>query len=190
MTHRQLNIFRVYSLADADEIDAGLRWYAEVHEDATRIAAYSGKSVSTVSAIIAALSPGLRWSVNVEAAERVINGKSLSGLGVRWGDGRDKAIRILNGHDPRVVLGGNKVRSFWHCIAEPTNRSHVCVDGHAYAIAVGKRITVDKTPNINDRLYNVIRRDYIAVANAIGIAPYQLQAITWLAWRRLHAVKI
>jgi hypothetical protein len=180
----ELNILRAYHSATADEMDAGLRWYKFAHDEACRL----HKDCKIGSAILAAVSPGLRWESNVQAAERIIKKRSLTGLGVRWFDGVKKARKILRGGDPNVILGGNKVRAFYHCILNPNNDVHVCIDGHAYAIWAGKRITLDKTPNMTNRLYHKISSSYVSVSRDLGIRPNQLQAITWCAWRRLHGV--
>lgn len=186
MTIRQLNIHRVYSQASADEISTGLGWYKDAHQQADDI---RGKlTVLQCAGIIAALSPGLRWENNIEAAERIIKGRSLKGLGIRWYDGVKKARRIKRGENPSVVVQGNKTRAFMALLANPDNAVSVCIDGHAYAIAVGRRIPLDEIPPITDSLYNKLSADYLTVARAIGILPCQLQAITWVTWRRLHGV--
>jgi hypothetical protein len=78
------------------------------------------------------------------------------------------------------------VRAFFACISEPATTQAVCIDGHAYSIWAGRRITLDAVPPVSDRLYNRIVGDYVVVAKHLGIRPHQLQAITWVAWRRLH----
>lgn len=188
MTKRQLNIFAVYSQATAAEQRAGIAWYADAHAEAKRLAKANDLTLHQTSAVIAALSPGLRWERNIEAAERLILGESLDGLGIRWYDGVRKAKKILMGADPNTVLRGNKVRAFWACIESPAKSLSVCIDGHAYSIWAGRRITLDEIPPINNRLYNRLSADYTAVALEIGISAPQLQAITWVAWRRIHEV--
>lgn len=188
MTVRQQNILRTYHAATADEIRDGMTWYRAANEEADRLATENNLTVRQTSAIIAALSPGLRWERNVEAAERVILGESLDGLGVRWYDGVRKAKRILRGHNPDVVLRGNKVRAFNSCIADPSMTMAVCVDGHAYAIWCGKRINLEDVPTMNNRLYHRIAGDYVRVAIDLAIRPCQLQAIVWVCWRRIHDV--
>lgn len=186
MTHRQLNIFRTYSNATAEEIDNGLRWYATAHDEAKRL----HENIRIGAAVIAAVSPGLRWERNIEAAERILASRTLNGLGVRWYDGVKKAKRVMRGDNPDVVLKGNKVRAFYACIVNPNQSLHCCVDGHAYAIWAGRRINLTEVPNITDKLYRRIEADYAAVAKTISIKTHQLQAITWLTWRRLHGVEL
>ncbi len=190
MTTKQLNIHRVYSQATADEMSAGLGWYKAAHDEAARLAKENNLTIEQTSAIIAALSPGLRWERNIEAAERVIRGRSLNGLGVRWYDGVKKARRIRKGQNPAVVLKGNKVRAFWSNILNPARSSAVCVDFHAHSIWSGNRWTADKAPSLSDGLYNRVATDYVVVAKDLGLTPCQLQAIVWVAWRRIHDVAI
>lgn len=175
-------ILRVYQQALPDEIEQGKCWYHIAHNAAKSL----GVSVECGAGVIAALSPGLKWEVNVEAARRVIQGESLKGLGVRWKDAINKAQKIANGANPLDVLRGNKVRAFYQCILNPDTCCHVCVDGHAYSIWKGKRIPTDQTPQIGNPLYRKISNAYVKAANALSLKPHELQAITWLVWRRLY----
>ena len=82
------------------------------------------------------------------------------------------------------------------------SEDHVCIDGHAYSIWFGDRLTMKEVPNIGKRLWSNIEEDYVAAADLINdrdewkkpdqdnarLSPYQVQAITWCAWRRLHGV--
>ncbi len=189
---RQLNILRVYHKAGSGEIDAGLRWYLFAHEEAIRLSGLSASPIfdtpDAAAGIIAAVSPGLRWESNIAAAECIIRGEELNGLGVRWYRNVVKAKRILEGEQPAIVLKGNKVRAFWHNILYPLTSESVCIDGHAFAIWAGKRIMLDEVPSLTSKRYTAIESDYRAVANMVGIRPSQLQAITWCVWRRIHGV--
>lgn len=179
------NILKVYDRATASEINEGLIWYSRANAEARIL--HDKPSVGC--AAVAALSPGLRWERNIEAARRVIDGESLDGLGVRWYDGVRKAERIVAGEKPLDVLRGNKVRAFYRCIINPKNSRDVCLDGHAYAIWAGRRMNLLDVPNITDRMYSAISEDYRQAAELIGILPNQIQAITWIVWRRIHLDK-
>lgn len=181
---RLANILRVWEQATKSEMADGLSWYANAHDDAKTIAS----TVEIGAGCIAALSPGLRWDNNVEAARRIIDRESLDGLGVRWYDGVRKAEKIRDGRRPDSVLKGNKVRAFYQCIRRPDTRLHVCIDGHAYAIWAGRRIALADTPTLTDKLYYTLSEDYTLAGNAVGVLPHQIQAVTWTVWRRLHDV--
>lgn len=180
------NILAVYSQATAEEITAGREWYAKAHDECDDLHFFPRMGPG----IVAALSPGLRWEVNIEAARKFIAGDSIIGLGIRYTANLNKAARILSGEFPECVLGGNKVRAFYRCILNPENRTHVCVDGHAYSIWRAKRIPLDQTPNLGRRgRYHRIAEDYCKAAKATGLLPNQIQAVTWCTWRRLHGVE-
>lgn len=186
MTQKQMNIFRVYSQATADEIDNGLRWYTMCRDDAYRMIP---DDVNKAAAIIAVLSPGMKFEYNLLAAEALIAGESLDGFGVRWYANVKKARRILAGESADRVLSGLKVRAFYACIINPLSNV-VCVDSHAYGIWVGRYVIGEDVPDLRfHNRYSKISADYQAVAKYIGIAAGQLQAICWVCWRRLNEVK-
>ena len=185
------NILKIYDKATRDDIDEGLTWYSRANAEARCIAS-NGTTWHKACAAIAAISPGLRWEKNIEAARRVICKEPLDGLGIRWYDGVRKAERIVNGENPLDVLRGNKVRAFYRCIVNPRDDKSVCIDGHAYSIWAGRRLLTSGTkrdgnvvPNITDKMYESIAKDYREAAELAGILPNQMQAITWVVWRRM-----
>lgn len=192
MNHNQHNIIRVYNRANADQIRDGLNWYQSAHAECVRLAdLLPDKMVYRAAGIVSAISPGLRWEVTVEAAERIIRHESLEGIGQRYAIHRRKAERIRDGSSLGKEFYGpdrDKTRNFWHLLCHPANPLAVCVDGHAYSIWFGSRIKLDQTPYLRGRLYIRIARDYITVARDLGILPCQLQAITWITHRHFHEI--
>ena len=107
----------------------------------------------------------------------------------------EKAIKVLKCEEPEqipVILNGRKITSFYHCIMG--DQSDVCVDGHAYSIWVGDRLTMKQVPNIGKKLYQTITDAYILATKIVNarhnltLKPYQIQSITWNAWKRIHGV--
>ena len=101
-----------------------------------------------------------------------------------------KAIKILDqdtdiGTNPTDVLKGPKLCEFYSCIM---GLSDVCIDGHAYSIWFGDRVTLANVPSIGVKLRRQIKADYEAVADANNLQPYEVQAITWTTHRRIHGV--
>jgi hypothetical protein len=79
------------------------------------------------------------------------------------------------------------VRSFyWNILG---HASHVTVDRHAVAIVYGRALS-DREIKILERCgaYAYIAASYRAAARSLGLEPSTLQAITWLAWRRLKGL--
>ena len=95
------------------------------------------------------------------------------------------------------VLGGRKVRSFFHNLTG--HNHHVTVDRHAASIALlgpsadkdGRRTATlsDRDLKVLDRpgAYVLIAACYRSVARSLDIPPSALQAITWCYWRQTSA---
>ena len=199
------SILGCYFTATASEKNEGSRWYDDAHCRAVAISNQYDCTLEVACGVIAALSPNNRWNRNLRDAEALIQAagagasdEDLSAIKVStFGRNKQKAIAIIRntGHDVTIgdILNGQKIRAFYACILDPARTDYVCVDGHAYSIWLGERVPTTQTPSISKRLYDQIARDYQAAAMSIkGVtgACYsgaQVQAITWVAWRNLHA---
>lgn len=189
------NILAVFFNATDLETINGAEWYPVANQAALIMAQRHGVTLETAAGIIAALSPNNNWERNLIDAESLIGAYSMGGYDAAnsikvstYNANKIKALDILSGETPLQILGGLKVRAFYDCII---GGDSVCVDGHAYAIWRGERITTTKTPKITPKIYDAIVADYRMAANTINSilnAKYtaaQIQAITWLAWRRM-----
>ena len=195
------NILAVYDLATTGERREGHDWYARAYHVASDIASEHGISLEAAAGVIAALSPNNRWERNIVDAENVIRAFSIGGAEeaervkvCTYGKMRTKAIQILEATsivDHVDILNGRKITAFYRCIIGCSDA--VCIDGHAYSIWVGDRLTMKQVPNIGKRLYAEIVSDYVEAArilseNGTSVSAFEVQAITWCAWRRLHGV--
>jgi hypothetical protein len=189
------SILAVFFSASDLETISGAQWYETAQNAAATIAARYSVSADIAAGVIAALSPNNRWERNLRDADNLIGAHTLGGysdaLEIKtstYNRNKIKALSILEGSAPLEVLGGLKVRAFYSCI---TGGNEVCIDGHAYAIWRGERISTSSTPKISAKLYGSIVADYVkatATINSVmgtNYRPYQVQAITWLAWRRM-----
>jgi hypothetical protein len=176
------NILRCFWKAKPDELHHGLAWYAQAAgESCRRIPDYNRE---TVLGVVAALSPQTAWARNIKYAEMLIYEGRCPSTGTRMRTASD----ILAGANPAERLGGNKVRSFYECLRDQESDA-VCVDGHAFSCWSGERIATSKCPRIGDKLYGVIADDFREAARVVGVRPHQVQAATWVTWRRLHGVR-
>lgn len=185
------NLKRAYACANADDIAYGLNWYQIAHDVACKLADDYGCTVKQACGVIAALSPGRNWEVNQDDAKTIIahysigkRGKELPLVGsYGWGN-IIKAERILSGESPLDVLGGEKVRSFFCNIYDPTSEECVTIDRHAKSAALGE-VLGDKgtVPSKGEYLY--LSEHYRKLAAKLNLLPHQLQAIVWVVWRRL-----
>ena len=199
------NILGVFALATAGELQEGLEWYHRANRVAAEIASAHGISLETAAGVIAALSPNNRWERNIVDAENLIRAFSIGGADeaenvkvCTYGKMRTKAIQILEATsivDHASILNGRKITAFYECIIGRMDA--VCVDGHAYSIWFGDRLTMKQVPNIGKRLYAEIVSDYVEAARILSepgtlgvgtVTAFEVQAITWCAWRRLHGV--
>lgn len=153
---------------------AGREWY---REGAATVAAIGGElEHERAAAIVAALSPRVRWRTNVRMAARIIAGAEVGGLPRNIA----KAEAIRDGAEPETALGARafKVRAFWRNLAGDGDA--VTVDVWAQRAATGRR---DDAPPGTARQYDAIADAYRAAARIVGERPCDFQAIIWLSVR-------
>ena len=187
-------ILKVYRSATSDEIEFGMKWYAIAKRDATKIAKEFGISINTTVGVIAALSPNLGWNLNVRAARDLIgaftSGRNIDDVIVSaYPANKRKAWDMLEQKMVRkkalmAKLNGRKTTAFF---ANIIGLDVVTVDGHAKNIHDGLR-RVLKNNNVGVKEYRIIADAYYKAADTVGIKGYQMQAITWVAWRRQHNI--
>ena len=202
LTSRTTAILGTYYQANPDDIAQGLDWYPSAHRTALALSGPFACGVITSAGVIAALSPNNKWERNLIDTQRLLDTFKTDGAYAAsqlkvstFDNNKAKALAILKMQSPTVddvatVLNGLKTSAFYRCILGDTQT--VCVDGHAYSIWIGHRITTTKTPKISPRLYNQITNDYQAAARIVSttsqpVAPAELQAITWLTHKRITA---
>ncbi len=192
-------ILRTFDQATEDDIQYGIRWYANAKAECQSIATGQRLPLHIVVGVVAALSPNNRWERNLRDAEQMIAKWSV-GLAVddvkvcTYRAMRQKAWNILNAwgssqidvDDVLVILNGQKIVAFAECIL---GRDTCCIDGHAFNIARGERValTSDKT-NVGKRLFRDLQQAYRNAAKKRGFTAYEMQAITWTVWRRQHGI--
>jgi len=202
------NILSVYYAAGPVETDYGMTWYTTAHMIARALAnAHAGQTdpvhgrgvtLEAVAAVLSALSPSNAWATNVRDADKMLSvfmaGGKLADFTVStYNANKRKAWAILTGAlTPAEAFGKNtslKTRAFWRNILDPHSAcAHVVVDGHAYGIWLGERRPLAKTPKLSPKLYQTVADAYAEAARAVGVAPSQMQAVTWVTWRNLHNV--
>lgn len=169
-----------YEQADERTREAGAGWYpvaAELAEEIGTLACVDPLADPTVigAGILAALSPRIQWSYNITAARAVAIRPYLRPSGI-FTSSWLKAQRICNGDAPSKVLGGRKVTSFYRNILG--DDSVVCVDGHAYRLAVGPGCKGKHLERKGE--YDRVEASYILAARQAGVSPTTMQACTWL----------
>lgn len=177
------NILKVYRLATTDEHDDGLTWYPRANALATDIA--NGDTLRG-SGVLASFSPLTPWWRNVElATDSLRTGIARTDT---LGNSSRAAQRIIDGESPYDVLRGPKTRAFCENIHAAGVSDNVTVDVHAASIARGVAIP-SSAMKLNKTQYAEIADCYRRAAAREGIAVTALQAVTWVAWRRMHPNK-
>ena len=206
LSHNAREIVAKFTLATSQEVQLGVDWYPSALDIANRIAVKYGVSAETAAGVIAALSPNNRWERNIVDAENIIKCWAAGGtrsdlLAVKvcpYGKMKEKAIAILwNQDDPELpiayILNGKKIIEFFNCITNPL-LNDVCIDGHAYSVWFGQRLTMKEVPAIGKKLRSQIKTDYRDATAFINeeLGTYYsastIQAITWVTHKRIHNV--
>jgi len=196
MTTIVRNILKVFRLATTGEVYNGTTWYGSAQYEATNIAYAHDLPLRIVVGVIAALSPNNKWERNVSNASDMI-AVFLGGGTVEmckpstYLKMRDKAWLILEqmpATDAEVieVLNGQKITSFFLNIM---GINTCTVDGHAFNIANGKRIGLTEPEvNITKGQYKELQDAYKRAGKRVGLKAFEIQAITWVVWKRIHNI--
>jgi len=202
LSHNAREIVARFTLATSQEVQLGCDWYPSALKIAARIGEKYGLSAETVGGVIAALSPNNRWERNIVDAEAIIKcwragGTRTDMLAVTcctYSKMKAKAVDILTRDIPIVeILNGKKLIEFFNCITNPM-LNDVCIDGHAYSVWFGKRLTMKEVPSIGKKLRATIKQDYRDATAFINeelgehYHPSDIQAITWVTHKRIHNV--
>ena len=192
LTPTTRNILRAYRAASPDEVAQGLAWYTRAQDLAAEL---DPGHVARAAAVIATLSPQASWSRNVSTA-RLAYRMRRADVTV-FADGlpttritavKAHAILQSTSDDLDDLVHGPKVRAFWRSIIEPDSDA-VTIDRHAFDVAVGQVVPERIRNNVLKRVgvMETFAQAYRRAAKRAGITPAQMQAITWIYWRRNRA---
>lgn len=175
------NILKVYNQASNKTISNN--WYVEANEFASTLSQKYGVKLSVACGIIAALSPLKSWTENKRIAESFL--KTGKGKHVKAFVNKALQIKQCDGDIETValILGGNKVISFFINILEPYQQNFVTIDRHALCIAVGKNLSEAEQRGLTFKQYEFFVTAYNVAGTKAGISPVLMQSITWVTWR-------
>lgn len=193
------NILEIYSKALPDELQAGKQWYKQANEIASAMAIKYNLSLHHCAGIIASLSPATSWNQNIVDSNHFCAylkaGKDIHSITVTtYGNNKDKAYYIyshpeLNEEEVyKIILGAskkvNKTSSFYLNILHPDNDSVVTIDRHSFRVNLG--ITELINIQLTENRYRVMVNAYQTASEQLEYSAIELQAITWLIFRRLY----
>ncbi len=177
------NIKKVYNEATPAEKEYWGKWYHYAQADVQELAQTYQIPFPVMAAVVAALSPGNKWTSNLLAAERFLTNDPKIPA---YPNAVNKAREILTAGDPSL-LTGPKVSVFFRSLVEPRALEHEMVlDGHAINIWRGAKQALkglDK-PTAAQRAQMI--EDYRQAARELGVPVQSVQATTWFIWRYSH----
>lgn len=169
------NIMGEYHTAGQTQYEQGREWYHTAHQLAVMV---GDGDVVKGAGIISALSAQTSWARNVKLAHDAAQG-NVHG---HFGQQLRKVEAIIDGHDPRTVLGGQKTINFFECIVDPGNPHAVVIDRHAHDLAVGRRFGSEARGLAVPSRYDILANAYRESARRVGVIPQIVQAVTWCSW--------
>lgn len=189
-----------FSAASADQRRRGMVWYEDGHDYASGLADRYGVSIDAACGTLAASSPHKRWERNKVCAEQALAevrnpSVRVSGL---TADNLAKTRRVARGENPETVLGGCKVRSFYHNLREPKASRETTIDTHMVNALGGKGL--DRM-SLKDHdafvaavlgrpaLYSLFKGASDRVASRHGLRNSQAQAIIWTRQSELPEIR-
>ncbi len=202
MTQHIDSIIAMYFNSSKVDRVKGKTWYSNAYSIACTLGKKYDVSSNTVSALISALSPSNKWQRNVEDAEMMLRANAY---GLELSDckpctykkQKEKAIAILQGNvsdddSLTAILSGQKTKSFYHNISTDGKTDDCTIDGHSFNVWNGTVTTLRDVPNMTPKTYKLIQDDYRKAAKIISeiegetLTASEIQAITWVAYRRIH----
>lgn len=183
-----------YSLATNTEVNEGFKWYADAQQFARELSEKYNTPFIQVCGIIAALSPQITWEQNKVLAVtflRTNNVKNTAKVRVY----KCRAIKeTINESDILEILSPNgnflKTRKFFINIYDFNRVEAVTIDRHAIGVATQAHNKTDSIQENDRRMtvkqYQFFETAYIRAAQILGLTPNQLQAVTWVTYRRLR----
>ncbi len=170
------NILDVYGVVG----DSTAQWYELRNLEISEVCSQQNIAMDVGCAVFAVLSPSLRWERNFSEACKLIadHNEGIMRNYTAYGQNVLKAWRILDGESILSVLGGNKVRSFYHNLLLVPKM--VTIDRHAINIAVnGVNSGISGSYTTTAKSYELFVSSYVLAASYTTLLPYQLQAATW-----------
>lgn len=198
------NVLAVFRAGTPDDVTDGRGWYARARSACLTIARDYGATLEMVAVVLAIISPSTPWQRNVWLTEEAFRLASLGltfdevwrGLPMMGANAR-KAAAVVLGAEPWSVISGPKVTPFAQRVIDAatgaTGPGSVVIDRHAHDIALG-RVTSDRERNqalSRKGGHHAFAMAYVRAAATLrrtgecpGITPSELQAVTWVVWRR------
>lgn len=169
------NLLDIFMAATPDERQAGTHWYSDARAVIATLADETGINTTAFAGVVAALSPRVRWSTNLDAAARMcraaVNGQEQPRV-AGFGHNRDIAWQIANGGSFDLITGPKTSAFFQNLIG---NDHEVTVDVWMLRAAGVYEPTKANIDNVTASIRKIARYR--------RLTPAQIQAIIWTTIR-------
>lgn len=191
------SILRFYLLATTGELKEGLRWYKDANDYCRELAGRFNITLQQAAGIIAVFSPQAGWTENKRyAVSFLINPKIILRSLIQVKKAK-KILTLTSETDiynaQTVADAAFKTKSFFLNILNPDVATDVTIDRHAIAVCIQHPDNVyaldASYAKPTKGQYDFFQTCYMKAAAELDILPHQLQAITWLTYRRLRELK-
>lgn len=199
LTERKVinSILRFHSLASIAELNEGMQWYQKAYDYCKELAERFNISTSQVAGIIAAFSPQTGWQENKRFALSFLLSPTKTVKNEVQTSKAKKILTLTSDADIYRALSLNdaawKTKAFFLNILNPTILTDVTIDRHAIAICIQHPTHTFALSEVYGKLtvaqYRFFESCYIKAAVKLGILPQQLQAITWVTYRRIRDLR-
>lgn len=183
---QQANRIKKYMTAATPlEIKQGLDWYNEARSLCVELSNTYETSVQQSAQVISVLSPQKKWGANkleVRALyNEVFNGIEPDFKYFATKQMMEECKAIISG-EFSIPSKRTKTFSFADNIADKDSKE-VTVDRHALRVAYDdKSAKIDK---VSPKQYREAREAYRIVADSLGLKGFEVQAITWVVYKRI-----
>lgn len=182
-THQKLvnRVEHWYQLATVEDREAGHTWYHAAGQFCSVVARELKLPFVGVAQALAILSPQVDWDTN---KRNLILLASTQDPGIKIFATERQKIKALAalGGEYQIPVTSRKIFSFADNIANPESL-RVTVDRHATKVALNDRSAEES--RVTDLQYRTIEKAYQTVASNHGLLPYQVQAVCWVAYKRI-----
>lgn len=169
------NLLDIFMSATPDERQAGAYWYSDARAAILALANEAGINRLVFAGVVAALSPRIRWTTNLDAASRMcraaVTGQEQPRV-AGFGHNRDIAWQIANGGSAGLITGPKTTAFYQNLIG---NENEVTVD--VWMLRAAGVFLPNKT-NM-DNVAESVRK----IARYRRLTPAQVQAIIWTVIR-------
>ena len=197
------NIIAIRRKAKPEDVADGIAWYAKAYEECRLIAETYDLPIHIVIGVVSALSPNNKWTSNIANARDMIRAwdghHHIDDFSVStYNAMKEKAWSILNSDrmltsaEVKAILNGKKIVCFFENILGEDNTC--TIDGHARNIAYNQRVNLTNGKTSIGKLeYANLQEAYRQASkrcrvNGRRLKAYELQAITWVTWRKMHNI--